>query len=184
MYEADFQCRKKDRAESWGDFADALKILVEKAFPNLEAAVKENLALNQCLTQLENPQISFGVKQRWPSSLVEVVSFTIEMESYLQKPVKLAPVMTEEPSVVSTIQNQQGELVKTLEEVTQWLKRLDASMQALPVSQTRRSANQYPSQQNRNQPVVCHKCKKEGYYARGCPAVGKLESFHAVGQAW
>ena len=84
VYAAEFQCRKKDRAESWGDFADALKILVEKAFPNLQPAAKETLALNQYLTQLENPQTAFGVKQRWPSSLVEAVSFTIEMESYLQ----------------------------------------------------------------------------------------------------
>ena len=142
MYAAEFQCRKKDRAKGWGDFADALKTLVKKAFPYLEAAVKETLTLNQYLTQLENPQIAFGVKRRQPSSLVEAVSFTVEMESYLQKPMKLAPVMTEEPSVVSTIQNQQGELIKTLEEVTQWLKRLEASMQDLPVSQTQRSANQ------------------------------------------
>ena len=62
---------------------------------------------------------------------MEAVSFTINMESYLQKPVKLASVMTKEPSVVSTIQN---ELVKTLKEVTYWLKRLEASMQDLPAS--------------------------------------------------
>ena len=43
------------------------------------------------------------------------------MESYLQKPVKLVPVVAEEPSVVSSIQTQQGAIVKTLEEVTQWL---------------------------------------------------------------
>ena len=102
MYAAEFQCRKKDRAESWGDFADVLKTLIEKAFPNLEPAAKETLALNQYLTQLENPQIAFEVKQQQPSSLVEAVSFTIEMEFYLQKPVKLAPVMTKEPFVVIT----------------------------------------------------------------------------------
>ena len=105
-----------------------------KAFLNLEAAAKETLALNQYLTQLENPEIVFGVKQRRPSSLVEAVSFTIEMESCLQKPVKLAPVMTEEPSVISTIQSQQGELVKILEDVAQWLKRLEVSMQDFPLT--------------------------------------------------
>ena len=65
---------------------------------------------------------------------LEAVNFTIEIESYLQKPVKLAPVMTEEPSVVGTILNQKGKLVKTLKEVTQQLKRLEASMENLPVS--------------------------------------------------
>jgi len=64
--------------EGWGDFADSLKTLVEKAFPNLEPTAKEMLALNQYLSQLENQQIAFGVKQRRPSSLVEAVSFTLK----------------------------------------------------------------------------------------------------------
>lgn len=59
------------------------------------------------------------------------------MESYLQTPVKLAPVMTKQPSVVSTIQNQQGELVKTLEDVAQRLKILEVSMQDLPLTRPR-----------------------------------------------
>ena len=62
VYLAEFQCRKKDRAEGWGDFANALKTLVEKTF--LEAAAKETLALNQYLTQVESSQIALGVKQR------------------------------------------------------------------------------------------------------------------------
>ena len=84
--------------------------------------------------------------------------------------------MTEEPSVVSTIQSQQGELVKTLEDVAQRLKRLEVSMQDFPLTQTRRSANQPPSLWNRNQPVICHKCKKEGHYARGCAYGGNQSS--------
>ena len=63
IYAAEFQCRKKNKTEGWGDFANALKTLVEKAFPCLEAAAKETLALSEYLTQLENPQITFGVKQ-------------------------------------------------------------------------------------------------------------------------
>ena len=171
LYVVEFQCRKKDKAEGWGDFADSLKTLVEKAFPDLEAAAKETLALNQYLSQLENQQIAFGVKQRRPSSLVEAVSFTIEMESYLKKPVKLAPVVAEEPSVVSTIQTQQGAIVKTLEEVTKRLQRLEAAMQELPLAGTKRVGNPVNSQPNRgdrNQPVVCHKSKQQGHYARGC----------------
>ena len=37
-------------------------------------------------------------------SLVEAVSYTIEMESYLQRPAKLAPVTTEEPPLVNIIE--------------------------------------------------------------------------------
>ena len=170
VYAAEFQCRRKDKAEGWGDFADSLKTLVEKAFPNLEPAAKETLALNHYLTQIDNQQVAFGVKQRRPASLVEAVSYTIEMESYLQRPAKLAPVTTEEPPLVNTIQNQQGVMVKALEEVTQRLQKLEATMQDLSQAQTKRSPSQNRGQRNRNQdqPVVCHRCKQEGHYARGC----------------
>jgi len=161
--------------EGWRDFANSLKTFVEKAFPNLEPAAKEMLALNQYLSQLENQQIAFGVKQRRPSSLVEAVSFTIEMESYLQRPAKVASVTNEEPSLVSTIQNQQGAIVKTLEDVT-CLQRLEATMQDFPPVETRRPPSQYQGQRNRGQPVVCHKCKQEGHYARGCAYHGTQPS--------
>ena len=170
VYAAEFQCRRKDKAEGWGDFADSLKTLVEKAFLNLEPAAKETLALNHYLTQIDNQQVAFGVKQRRPASLVEAVSYTIEMESYLQRPAKLAPVTTEEPPLVNTIQNQQGVMVKALEEVTQRLQKLEATMQDLSQAQTKRSLSQNRGQRSRNQdqPVVCHRCKQEGHYARGC----------------
>ena len=58
-----FNVERRTELKAGGDFADALKILVEKAFPNLQPAAKETLALNQYLTQLENPQTAFGVKQ-------------------------------------------------------------------------------------------------------------------------
>ena len=115
---------------------DSLKTLVEKAFPELEPAAKEMIALNQYLNQLENQQIALGVKQRRPSSLVEAVSFTIEMESYLQRPAKLAPVTIEDPPLVGTIQNQQGVIVKTLDEVTRRLEKLEAAVRDMPPTKT------------------------------------------------
>lgn len=50
LYATEFQSRKKGSSESWGDFADALKTLVERAFPTLQAEAKETLALNQYLS--------------------------------------------------------------------------------------------------------------------------------------
>ena len=50
--------------------------------------MKEQLALTHCLGQLDNPQISFNVKQKWPKTLGEAVSATMELESYLLKPLQ------------------------------------------------------------------------------------------------
>ena len=64
LYLAEFQIRCKRKTESWGSFAEDLKILANKAFPALQDDAKEQLALTHYLGQLDNPQISFNVKQK------------------------------------------------------------------------------------------------------------------------
>ena len=55
LYIAEFQARKKAKTEGWVEFADHLKLLADKAFPDLENKAREYMALNQFLGQLENP---------------------------------------------------------------------------------------------------------------------------------
>ena len=81
---AQFQARKKTKTEDWAEFADAVKLLCDKAYPDLEEKARECLALNHYLGQIDSPQIAFSVRQRQPKTLMDAVSGTIEMESYLQ----------------------------------------------------------------------------------------------------
>ncbi|KAL5500595.1 hypothetical protein EMCRGX_G012184 [Ephydatia muelleri] len=45
---------------------------------------RERLALNQFLSQIDNPQVAFGVKQKRPGNIDEAVAATLELESYLK----------------------------------------------------------------------------------------------------
>ncbi len=81
LYKAEFQSRRKKRAESWADFAEDLKILIDKAYPHLEAAARDQMALTHYLSQIDNPQIAFSVKQQKPATLDAAVSATLEMWS-------------------------------------------------------------------------------------------------------
>lgn len=56
---------------------------VDWAFPDLDEKARERLALNQYLSQLDNLQVAFSIKQKRPDKLVDAVSTTLEMESYL-----------------------------------------------------------------------------------------------------
>lgn len=60
--------------------------IANKAFPTLQEDAKQQLALTHYLGQLDNPQISFNVKQKRPKTLDEAVSATLELESYLLTP--------------------------------------------------------------------------------------------------
>ena len=83
LYLAELLAWKKRRSEDWAMFAEDLKLLVDKAYPELQDNAREQLALTHYLGQLEQPQLAFSVKQRRPRTVDEVVRTTLEMESYL-----------------------------------------------------------------------------------------------------
>ena len=83
-YQAEFQTRRKKKVEGWVEFADDLRTLAEKGFPNLSEEAREQLALQNYLQQLDQPQIAFSVKQKQPTTLDEAVTATIERKRICQ----------------------------------------------------------------------------------------------------
>ena len=83
LYVAELQTRRRHKDEDWASFGDALRVLADKAYSDLEDNARERLALNQFLAHITNPQIAFGVKQKRPKTVEEAVVMTIELESYL-----------------------------------------------------------------------------------------------------
>ena len=61
----------------------------------LEDDARQQLALQRYLSQLQDDQIAFGVKQRKPKTIEAAVETTLELESYLvqhSSPGLVAPV--------------------------------------------------------------------------------------------
>ena len=76
----------KQKGEGWAEFGEDLRVLADKAYPDLVDEARERFALNQYLIQLSNPQVAFAVKQTKPTTVDDAVQATLEMESY-SKPV-------------------------------------------------------------------------------------------------
>ena len=83
LYVAELHTRTRRKDEDWATFGDALKVLADKAYSDLEEKARERLALTQYLAHIENPQIAFGVRQKRPETVDAAVTATIELESYL-----------------------------------------------------------------------------------------------------
>ncbi|KAL5471331.1 hypothetical protein EMCRGX_G029435 [Ephydatia muelleri] len=136
VYVAELHSRNRRKEEDWATYADILKGLADKAYPDLEEAARERLALNQFLGELDKPQVAFGVRQGRPKSLDEAVSLTIELESYIGgshgKParVNFSQVDAELPnaSASTTVAEEQecsGVLAVTLQSINERLQRLE-----------------------------------------------------------
>ena len=82
---------------------------MEKAFSQLQAEAREQMALTHYLSQIDNAQLAFSVKQHKPANLDTAVTTTLEMESYLPQkgmPLRVASTElvsdTEQPLVAAT----------------------------------------------------------------------------------
>ena len=130
-YQAEFQTRRKKKVEGWVEFADDLRTLAEKGFPNLSEEAREQLALQNYLQQLDQPQIAFSVKQKRPTTLDEAVTATIEMETYLPASSKVTVAMCEQedepakPVPIAPISDTTAKLTSLIERLVERVEKLE-----------------------------------------------------------
>ena len=70
----EFQTRKQAKTEGWAEFADNLKLLPDKAFPDLEDKARECMALIQFMGQMENPQVASVSDKKQHTTLIKAKS--------------------------------------------------------------------------------------------------------------
>ena len=180
-YEAEFQTRRKKKSEGWADFAEDLKLLADKAFPELQEAARSQLAINSYLQQLDHPQVAFGVKQKRPKAIDEAVSATLEMESYATQPGSATTVSavegSESPAVVAATQLTEN-LSTLVEKLTERVERLELN-QVSDTSRNRELPDHYEARgrgrggsrgrgMQRGRNIRCWNCGLIGHTARNC----------------
>ena len=179
LYVAKFQMRHKRKTEGWADFGEDLRVLADRAFPQLNTEAKQLLALQQYVSQIDNPQVAFSVKQRHPTTVEQAVTMTLELESFLGPKQRVAQL--EEAPVDHVSTKQQDTLLQAMTDILGRLEKLEAQTQGPPLyTSTPRYQGRGRGQQTSggaqgtksksSGPIICHKCHKEGHYARGCAA--------------
>ena len=112
--------------EDWPTFADDLKTLADKAFPNLSEDARERLAVDRFLSQVEDPQLSFSVRQKQPATIDDTVTITMELQSHLKvAQSSAAPAPNFSVSAVSDKSCQQDRTIVLLEQLVsrmEWLE--------------------------------------------------------------
>ena len=172
LYLAELRTKRKKRTESWADFADDLKTLVDKAYPDLDSRAREQLALTHYLGQLANPQVAFSVKQLRPKTINEAVTATLEMEAYLVPGVDgvAATDLQEDTETAGAVQRLASAPPEWLQQLTERLDQLELEVQRRQPGTHMHPAARRQSQGTRTdggrvdagrRPVVCWKCHKK-----------------------
>ena len=179
-YQAEFQTRRKKPSEGWADFAQDLQSLADKAFPHLQGEARDQLALTHYLSQIDNAQLAFSVKQQKPTNLDAAVSATLEMESYLPSKSAILGIagtdvksLTEQTSLTAaataTGTDSTTELMKQLlDRMDKMEVELRQSKQAQLTAEGRGSRKRVNPNYRRKPPVICWNCNQPGHVARNC----------------
>ena len=126
LYKRDFSNRLKRDAENWADYGDDLRLLVERAYPDLQPNAQEHLALRHYLDQLKSPLIAVGVKQTNPKTVTEAVEITMQLESYLPKQSPPTRPQAEDSLLLTTIQSSQLNILEQIQYLTCQVDRLES----------------------------------------------------------
>lgn len=188
LYQAEFQTRRKKRTEGWAEYAEDLKTIVDKAYPDLQDAAREQMALTHYLTQIENPQVAFAVKQQKPANLDAAVTATLEMESYWNPKQVIANVevdatpTTSDGAVAAVLPEarKQDAATDLMKELLDRMGKIELELAATR-GQARGQFGQTPGRVNRGPPMrgpprmmgrappACWTCGETGHLARNCP---------------
>ena len=185
LYAAEFQTRGRKSNESWGELADNLRSLADKAFPDLDETAKEKLSVDRYLTLLEKPEVSLAVRQRRPRTLNDAVSATLEIEAFMSlgnqtlsrhSATPGSTVASLDSSINASFASRDDKMCEMLQTLMSRMDQMEITIaRRLPVDNrssdavsTPRPRGQDRTDSTRHGPIVCHKCSQAGHYARGC----------------
>ena len=159
LYVVELHTHARRREEDWASYGDALRVLADKAYFDLEEKARERLALTQFLAHIEKPQVAFGVRQKRPEMVEAVVVATIELESYHLNTASSVQGGSSAVASLSVSAEPSLESLKLLNE------RLD-KLEVLLVSKANTGARERRTALKG--PPTCWNCGKKGHIARNC----------------
>ena len=162
-YLARFETRRRLQGETIASFGDDLRLIAQRAYPNIGTLGQESVALNQFYKSL-SPEMKCRCIDRRCASIFEAVDVVEQYESIMEGSANRKAVR----AVASAPDN------TTVPDLQQLVTKLDLLMTRINALEKKndlsmRSERKPPQTQNTHVYSGCHNCGAKDHYIRDCP---------------
>eukprot|EP00117_Sycon_ciliatum_P029642 scpid6144/ scgid23549/ len=160
LRQVELQARKRKPGESLTELADALQVLVSKAYPDAPAQIANVVAVRSFLDALP-PDFARRIGDHEPANLMAATrkAVVLETRDKLQQDTVVVAQASAKPTGdtrLSKLEQLSATQSKLLAKIAERLEKLETSSQRPPVRQARSE-------------VTCFACGELGHFSRFCP---------------
>ena len=131
LYAAELGARIKKPNEDLASFGEDLQALADKAYPNLEEAARDVLAVERYLSQLLDPQVAFVVRKEQPKTIAAAVTSTLQAQSCLP-PIPSAMGVTQvDTGAVAAVRSMQESISEAVQQLVSRMAKLETQLAAV-----------------------------------------------------
>lgn len=123
--------------------------------------------------------MAFGVRQRGSTTVDAAVAATLELETYLRKPIATVPIAqvehnAQDDDVIASVgrgRSDRGGAQDSMQKVLDRLEKIEEQLKTEHVAlENKQNSRRVPRPRKRNnqKSMICWRCREEGHIARNC----------------
>ncbi|XP_021371063.1 uncharacterized protein LOC110461754 [Mizuhopecten yessoensis] len=180
LYRVQLLERPQKAAESLPELGQAIRRLVNLAYPTVPSDVRDTLAKQQFIEALADSDMRIRIKQGIPQNLTDTIRLAVELEAYNRAEKKWSDgkahlratntddsPTTEKANVTTEKASQNSDMSSLLKDIQQQLQSLQDDIMKLKGSN--RSSSQQRPNKDKTSRKTCYYCNEEGHFRRNCP---------------
>ncbi|CAG2249599.1 unnamed protein product [Mytilus edulis] len=171
LYRVQLKERRQKASESLPELGQAIRRLVNKAYPNAPSEVKETLAREQFLDSLVDSEMRIRIKQSRPENLNQTICLAVELEAFYKAERKYDTGRGHLRATCTEPNESYDKMAKMMEDFSTKIESLQKDLDNFKSDMTRKDSDTHMPGWKDN--IQCYNCGRFGHFRNECRAPKK-----------